>query len=232
MRVWCTHNVGAFGNRFRLPMLADNFSLNTQQIGNPFRNIKLIQLYARRPKLRFDLLRGSRFSSASSTAHNVGNAQDFINLNSLVLAILAQMVNGINNLVNRNPINLAFYTTRFSKHCPVINRNKLVFSRLIKHALNTVMVLIIYADNLSRPRQPGNARVYLIKFIKLILCKNIISATNKVAAGYIGNKRLGTWEKPIKLQRIILNIQNNVAAFGVPINLLILFRPNLKYLSL
>ena len=95
------------------------------------------------------------------------------------------MVDGVDHLLNWHPVNLALDATGLREHGPVVHRDKLVFCRLAEHTLYALGVFVVNAHNLGSTRQPGDARVDLVKFVKLILREDVVRARQEIAASQI-----------------------------------------------
>ena len=225
-------DVAALDDRLGLEVLADDLGLDAQSLRDPVSDVELLELDARGAELGLDLLSGRRLAGLGVAAHDVGDAQHLVDLLHFVLAVLTQVADGVDHLVDRNPIDLALDAALFSKHRPVVHRDQLVLGALVEHALDALGALVVHAHDLGRTREPSNPRVDLVQLVELILRKDVICTRHEVGAGDVGRQRLGAREERVEPQWVIFHVQDHVAALGVPVHLAVFLAPDLKHLGL
>ena len=231
--VGCALDVGATNHRLRLEVLANDLCLDAQGVANPLSDVELLQLHASRAKLSFDLLCCGRLRRLGAAAHHVGHAQHLVNLHDLVLAVLTQLVDAVDHLVDRCEIDLALDATGLCEHCPVVHGHKLVLSGLREHAANRIAGrLVVHASHFGRTGQPGNAGVDFVQLVELVLRHDVVGAGHEVAGRDVGDQWLGAWEEIFQTQGVVFHVQDDFCALGVPVHLAALLAPNLKHLAL
>ena len=218
-------------NLLRVEVLTDDVGLDLQDfLGKPG-HILLKLLDADAGILGLEFLRTKCFTGLRVAAHHVTDAGEYVDLCNQRGTVRLQLLQSIDDGIEREKVDLSFQATLLGKHGPIIHRDKRVVVALGEHALNTISTPVVDPDDLASDDEQADAVIHLVEFVVLILQHRKIRLRQTVGCGQVGEQRLGARLKATvaQLEEITAFLQNLAHALGEPDHFPAFTIPNLVY---